>query len=366
MKITTLEESFGEIGVREPWALLGADGTLLDDTVDMHDPALLAMLAAMRKTRRLDEQVVSLQRQGQVGAYGSCRGQEAVQVATATALAETDWLFPTYRDLGALVVRGVPPTALVRIFRGSWHAGHDPHQHRVGLICLPIATHLPHAVGFATAARTAGEDTVVLAYLGDGATSEGDCHEALNFAAVWKAPVVFVIENNQYAISLPVARQSGNPDLARRASGYGMPGMRVDGNDALACLFAARRAVRHARDGLGPVLIEAVTYRLEGHSTADDWTRYRSADEVADWTQLDPIERLTAALTTAGVVDDVALAAIDEDAALAAAELRADVWAESDPHPTEMFEHLFVEPTPRLARQRAILEAELAAEKAAS
>lgn len=347
--------------------LLAPDGTCTavpDYPLDLSDDDLVTLYRHMVTARRVDREAVALQRQGQVGAYPPNLGQEAAQVGTAFACAELDWLFPAYRELGALIVRGLPASAVLHLFRGTWHSHHDPREHRVGLLCLPIATQTLHATGYAMGMALAEEANVVLTYLGDGATSEGDAHEAFNFASVFNAPVVFVIQNNQYAISVPVARQAHAPALARRADGYGMPGITVDGNDVLACYAATHIAVERARAGGGPTIIEAVTYRMDGHSTADDWSRYRDQSEIDSWMLRDPLTRMDAFLSERGLLSSKVREDIDSGAAAAASDLRADIWDAPTPEPDEMFEHVSVRPTPRQQQQRAQLRAELDAASA--
>jgi pyruvate dehydrogenase E1 component alpha subunit len=260
-----------------------------------------------------------------------------------------------------MLVRGVPASAVLHLFRGSWHSAHDPERYRVGLLCLPIATQALHATGYAMGAMLDGAPMAVLTYLGDGATSEGDAHEAFNFASVFAAPVVFLVQNNQYAISVPVDRQSRAPSLAHRAIGYGMPGVLVDGNDVLACYAVVRQALERAHTGGGPTLIEARTYRLDGHSTADDWTRYRSAQEIEDRQELDPLLRMRRLLASRNLLTDELAGQIEADAEDAAGRLRAEIWDAPPPEPDEMFAHVYTEPTPAQQRQRAQLAAELAA-----
>jgi pyruvate dehydrogenase E1 component alpha subunit len=353
----------------QPVQLLRPDGAVAEQSelaCDLDDERIADLYQHMLVTRSLDREAVNLQRQGQVGAYPPNLGQEAAQVGSAFALGDQDWVFPAYRELGAAVVRGVPPSALLHPFRGTWHGVHDPREHRYGLLCLPIATQLLHATGFAMGARLDGDPIVVMTYLGDGASSEGDAHEAMNVASVFKAPIVFVIQNNQYAISVPVQQQYAAPSLAHRGVGYGMPGVLVDGNDVLACYAASRVAVERARQGDGPTLIEMRTYRMDGHSTADDWSRYRTGGETADWERRDPLARVRAFLMARGTLDEEREAAIEATATEAAARLRAEIWDAPAPEPTEMFAHVYASPPPVLAGQHAQLDAELAARAAVS
>ena len=285
--------------------------------------ALLTAFAALVTGRRINDQAYALVRQGRLAVYPSSHGQEACQVAAAQVLADGDWLFPTYRDTVAAVARGVDPVEVLVLLKGDWHSGYDPSEHHVAPQATPLATQLLHAVGVAHAARLRGEPTVVMAMCGDGATSEGDFHEALNFAAVFRAPVVFFVQNNEYAISVPLARQSVAPSLAHKGIGYGVPGERVDGNDTAALLAVLGTAVDRARAGEGPQLVEAHTYRMQAHTNADDATRYRQDDEVAAWVERDPVTRLEAYLREHDLLDDERLAAFAADAEEVAAAMRA-------------------------------------------
>ncbi len=242
---------------------------------DLPAETLCWLYEMMVVTRELDTEFVNLKRQGELALFASCRGQEAAQVGAAACLRKTDWLFPQYRELGAYLVRGIPPGHVGAAWRGTWHGGLEFTKKCCAPISIPIGTQTLHAVGAAMAAQRLGEDSVTVAFLGDGATSVGDVHEALNFAAVFTAPCVFYVQNNQWAISVPIYKQTAAPSIAHKAIGYGMPGIRVDGNDVLACYAVMAEAAARARAGGGPTLIEAVTYRLGPHTTSDDPTRYR-------------------------------------------------------------------------------------------
>lgn len=343
--------------------LLDDDGGALEvDGYPMPDAEDLRRLhAVMAHCRAVDRQAINLTRQGQLAVYPSSHGQEGAQVGAVLALRDTDWLFPSYRETVAIVAHGVPMAEAMPLFKGTWHAGWDPHRYRVMPHCTPIATQCLHAVGLAMAARASGDDVVAMAFCGDGGTSEGDFHEALNFAAVYEAPVVFVVQNNGYAISVPLANQSKAPTIAHKAVGYGMPGVRVDGNDAAAVHAATRQAVERAAAGGGPTLIEMMTYRLEAHTTADDDTRYRSRDEVDGWRDRDPIARLERHLLAAGLADEALLESHREAAAEAARTFRAAMFDAPHGDPLEMFDHVFVDPPAELLAQRAALAEELAA-----
>jgi pyruvate dehydrogenase E1 component alpha subunit len=281
-------------------------------------------------------------------------------------LDEQDWLFPTYRDTVAVIGRGVDPFEAFVLLRGDWHSGYDPHEHHVAPQSTPLATQLLHAVGFAHAARMRGEDTVVLALCGDGATSEGDFHEALNFAAVFHLPVVFLVQNNGYAISVPLSRQTAAPSLAHKGIGYGMRGRLVDGNDLAALLAVLGEAVAEARDGGGPTLVEALTYRMKSHTNADDATRYRTDDEVEPWRARDPLLRLRTWLAAEGALTEGDDAEAHAHAERVAADLRTAIMADAVPHPEDLFAHVYASPTPQLREQADLLAAELATAEEAS
>jgi pyruvate dehydrogenase E1 component alpha subunit len=321
------------------------------------------LYAELVRGRRYNAQATALTKQGRLAVYPSSTGQEACQVAAAFALEERDWLFPSYRDTLAAVARGLDPVRALTLLRGDWHTGYDPREYRIAPLSTPLATQLPHAVGLAHAARLKGDDVVALALVGDGGTSEGDFHEALNFAAVWRAPVVFLVQNNGFAISVPLDRQTAAPSLAHKAVGYGMPGRLVDGNDALAVHEVLAQAVRRARAGDGPTLIEAVTYRMEAHTNADDATRYRADTEVAAWREHDPIALLERELTGRGLLDEAGMAAAGAAAEELATALRDRMNAEPLLDPMDLFAYVYAEPTPQLREQRALLRAELDAEE---
>ncbi|MEU6666977.1 pyruvate dehydrogenase (acetyl-transferring) E1 component subunit alpha [Streptomyces sp. NPDC046727] len=342
----------------EPYRVLGTE------TAAKADPDLLRRLyAQLVSGRRYNAQATALTKQGRLAVYPSSTGQEACEIAAALALEERDWLFPSYRDTLAVVARGVDPVEALTLLRGDWHSGYDPHAHRVAPLSTPLATQLPHAVGLAHAARLKGDDVVALAMVGDGGTSEGDFHEALNFAAVWQAPVVFLVQNNGFAISVPLAKQTAAPSLAHKAVGYGMPGRLVDGNDAAAVHEVLSDAVRHARAGGGPTLVEAVTYRIDAHTNADDATRYRADAEVAAWRDHDPIELLARELTARGLLDDAGIEAARQDAETMAADLRERMNRDPELNPMDLFDHVYAETTAQLREQRALLRAELEAEQ---
>lgn len=323
---------------------------------------LTGLYGRLVRGRRYNRQATALARQGRLAVYPSSTGQEACQTAAALALQPQDWLFPSYRDTLAVISRGVDPVGALTLLRGGWHTGYNPYEHRVAPLSTPLATQLPHAVGLAHAARLAGDDVVALAMVGDGGTSEGDFHEALNFAAVWRAPVVFLVQNNGFAISVPLAKQTAAASFAHKAVGYGMPGRLVDGNDILAVRQVLTEAVGRAREGGGPALVEAVTYRIDAHTNADDATRYRDQAEVDAWRERDPVTLMKRELSGRGLLDEAAARAAEEDAERMAADLRERMNQEPALDPMDLFAHVYAEPTPALREQAAMLKAELEAE----
>ncbi len=346
----------------EPIRLVEPDGTErpdADHVIDLSDDELVGLYRQMVLTRRLDREAINLQRQGQLGVYASCMGQEAAQVGSAAALSDGDWVFPSYRELGAAVVKGVDAGQLLHLYRGTWLSDHDPYEHHYALLSIPIGTQALHATGFAMGAKFDHNPLVALTYFGDGGTSEGDPHEAMNFAAVFDAPVIFFVQNNQYAISVPLDKQTKAPTLAHKAVGYGMPGYRCDGNDVLATYAVTKRAVDRARRGDGPAFIEALTYRMEAHTTSDDPTRYRSAEELEEAAKTDPIVRMRNFLVNRGLFDDDLEDACEEEGKAAAAELRESIYDAPHGDPMELFEHVYVDPTGHFDAQRAQLRAEL-------
>ncbi|PJJ44546.1 pyruvate dehydrogenase E1 component alpha subunit [Glutamicibacter mysorens] len=354
--------------------LLNPDGTLRPEDQQGTEPGheyplpsparLLEAYAALVTGRRVNDQNSALVRQGRMAVYPSSHGQEACQIAAALCLGENDWLFPTYRDTVAVLTKGVAPMEVMTSFRGEWHCGYDPKAYNCAPMSTPLTTQLLHAVGVAHAAKLRGEDTVVVAMCGDGATSEGDFHEALNFAAVFNLPVIFFVQNNKYAISVPLSQQSAAPSLAHKAVGYGMAGERVDGNDLMALMAIMTRAVRMARDGNGPLLIEAHTYRMQAHTNADDDKRYREDSEVQEWIAKDPVTRMKAYLDDAGLLTDETVAKITADAEAVAKTLRDGMNQEANTDPRELFEHVYSAKSPQLAEQQAILVDELDREEA--
>lgn len=348
----------------EPVHLLDPDGTFHehpDYPLDLDDDQLQEMYRHMMVSRKVDREAINLQRQGQLGVYASLLGQEAAQVGGAYALDDGDWVFPSYREMGVAVTRGVDIGKLLHLFRGTWLSDHDPYEQHFALYAIPIGTQALHATGFAMGARFDDNPIVTTAYFGDGATSEGDPHEAMNFAGVFKAPVIFFVQNNQWAISVPLSAQTAAPTLAHKAVGYGFPGVVCDGNDVLATYAVSRQAVARARAGHGPTLIEALTYRMEAHTTSDDPTRYRTKEEEEAAAATDPIVRYRNFLRERGLWSDEFADEVDAEAAAEATRMREEIYEAPHGDPLEVFEHVYVDPTGHFEVQREQLAAELAA-----
>jgi 2-oxoisovalerate dehydrogenase E1 component alpha subunit len=306
--------------------------------------------------RRIDFEAIALQRQGQLGIWASLLGQEAAQVGSGRALGPNDMAFPTYREHGVAWCRGVDPTKLLELYRGVSHGGWDPKAHNFHLYTIVIGSQTLHATGYAMGIQrdgaVGGDDSeAVIAYFGDGATSQGDVNEAFIWASVTNAPVVFFCQNNQWAISEPLERQSRVP-LYRRALGFGFPGIRVDGNDVLACLAVTRKALQAARDGQGPTLIEAFTYRMGAHTTTDDPTRYRLAAELETWKLKDPIERVKAYLARNELADEKFFSDLEAESAEVGARVRKACLEMPDPDPMSIFENVYVEPNALVESER--------------
>ena len=318
---------------------------------DIDTAALAALYEDMVVVRRIDTEATALQRQGELGLWPPLLGQEAAQIGSARALRDDDYVFPSYRENGVAYCRGVGLTDLVKVWRGSAQSGWDPASVRMATPAIIIGAQTLHATGWALGARFDGADSVAVTYFGDGATSEGDVNEALVFAASFQVPVVFFCQNNQWAISEPVGVQA-HADIASRAPGFGIPSLRVDGNDVLAVMAATRIALDRARTGNGPTFIEAVTYRMGPHTTADDPTRYRDPADLAAWGRRDPVLRLRALLERLGHLTPEFEAQIAARADAVAAELRAGCIALPDPLALSVFDHVYATPHAGLDRQR--------------
>ncbi|MDT0445255.1 pyruvate dehydrogenase (acetyl-transferring) E1 component subunit alpha [Streptomyces johnsoniae] len=303
-------------------------------------------------TRRFDAEATALQRQGELGLWPSLLGQEAAQIGSGRALRETDYVFPTYREHGVAWCRGVDPTKLLGMFRGVNHGGWDPASNNFHLYTIVIGSQALHATGYAMGVVKDGADVAVVAYFGDGASSQGDVAEAFTFAAVYNAPVVFFCQNNQWAISEPTERQTRVP-LYQRAQGYGFPGVRVDGNDVLAVLAVTRAAAEHARTGQGPMLVEAFTYRMGAHTTSDDPTRYRRKEELEVWEAKDPLLRLRRLMERENAADDAFFTDLDAESDALARRVREAIRTMPDPDGMAMFEHTYADGHTLVDEERA-------------
>jgi 2-oxoisovalerate dehydrogenase E1 component alpha subunit len=323
---------------------------------DLTDDDLRGFYRDLLLVRRVDTEATALQRQGELGLWASLLGQEAAQVGSGRAMRPGDFAFPTYREHGVAFTRGVDPLLLLGLFRGTDLGGWDPAALGFGLYTIVIGSQTLHATGYAMGIQLDGrvgpDGDAVVAYFGDGASSQGDVNEAFVWSAVYNAPVVFFCQNNQWAISEPLERQTRIP-LYRRAAGFGFPGVRVDGNDVLATYAVTRKALDDARTGQGPTLVEAFTYRMGAHTTSDDPTRYRLASELEAWKLKDPLERVKAYLSRTGLADAAFFAGVEAEADALAARLRAGCLSMPDPDPATMFDHVYAELPAPLAAQRA-------------
>jgi 2-oxoisovalerate dehydrogenase E1 component alpha subunit len=320
-------------------------------SVDLSDEELRGLYRDLVLVRRVDSEATALQRQGELGIWASLLGQEAAQVGSGRAMREDDYAFPTYREHGVAWCRGVDPLNLLGLFRGVNHGGWDPNEKNFHLYTIVIGAQTLHATGYAMGMQKDGAESAVIAYFGDGATSQGDVNEAFIYASVFNAPVVFFCQNNQWAISEPIEKQSRIP-LYQRAMGFGFPGIRVDGNDVLAVLAVTKAALQNAREGNGPTLVEAFTYRMGAHTTSDDPTRYRLTDELESWKLKDPIERVKAYLVRGGIADQAFFDAIETESDELAAHVRKGCLEMTDPEPLSIFDHVYAERHPLIEEER--------------
>jgi pyruvate dehydrogenase E1 component alpha subunit len=324
---------------------------------------LKKMYHYMLLARRTDERLLHLQRQGRIGTFPQSSGHEAISLGSVMCIKDSDWNVPAYRELAGSLYRGWPLQTILLYWAGFEEGAKVPDGVNDLPLCVPVASQLLHAAGIGMAMNIKKEKKVVMTYFGDGASSEGDCHEALNFAAVFQAPVIFVCLNNQFAISVPISKQMKNETVAQRAIGYGMPGIRVDGNDILAVYVASMEAVERARRGEGPTLIECLTYRTTPHTTADDPKRYRTEEDAAMWLKREPLLRFKKYLIDKGVMTEKDFVAMEEqiDAEIKAAVVSAEEQIKVDEfaNPLLMFDYLYAETPPYLQEQRDELAAHL-------
>jgi pyruvate dehydrogenase E1 component alpha subunit len=335
--------------------LLTPDGVLVehpDYKIDLSPEEYRGLYRDMVLVRRIDAEGTALQRQGELGLWAPLLGQEAAQVGSGRAQTADDYSFPTYREHGVAWCRDVDPVNLLGMFRGVNNGGWDPNEKNFHLYTIVIGSQTLHATGYAMGMQRDGKDAAVIAYFGDGASSQGDVNEAFVFASSFNAPVVFFCQNNQWAISEPSEKQFRVP-LYKRAAGFGFPGVRVDGNDVLACLAVTKAALEHARSGNGPMLVEAFTYRMGAHTTSDDPTRYRPSEEVEEWKAKDPIQRMRTFLDQNKYADAEFFQSVDDEADAVAADIRARCVAMPDPKPVSIFDHVYAEPHPLMDEERA-------------
>jgi pyruvate dehydrogenase E1 component alpha subunit len=318
---------------------------------DLSDETVQNLYREMVFIRQADQRALSLQRQGRLGTYAPCQGQEAAQVGSAYALGEDDWIFPSFREMGACYMKGLPLKDIFVYWMGDERGQKVPEGVNVFPISVPVGSHPLHAVGVAWAARLQGEKICTMAYFGDGATSEGDFHEAMNFAGVFQAPTIFFCQNNQYAISVPRKMQTAAKTLAQKAVAYGFTGVQVDGNDLFAVYAATKEAREKAVSGGGPTMIEAVTYRFGPHTTADDPTKYRKDEELEEWKPLDPLLRLQRYLKGKKLWSEDWEAKIKEEAEKSISEVIQEAEGTAEPKPEEFFQYAFTEMTPNLKEQ---------------
>jgi 2-oxoisovalerate dehydrogenase E1 component alpha subunit len=330
-----------------------------DFSFDLDDEAIKGFYRDMVLTRRIDTEATALQRHGELGIWAQLLGQEAAQIGSGRALNPQDFVFPTYREHGVAWCRDVDPLRLLGLFRGVDQGGWNPNDANFGLYTIVIGAQTLHAVGYAMGMQRDGvvgtgdadRDAAVVAYFGDGASSQGDVNESFIYASVFNAPVVFFCQNNQWAISEPIEKQSRIP-LYQRALGFGFPGVRVDGNDVLACYAVTKAALQRAHEGSGPTFVEAYTYRMGAHTTTDDPTRYRLSEDLEHWKLKDPIARVKAYLTRKGVADEDFFSGIEDEAERLGEHLRDGCRALPEPSPLSIFDQVYVEQTPELAAQK--------------
>jgi len=317
------------------------------------DEALVGYYRAMVLAREVDQRMLRLQRQGRIGTFPLNTGQEAAVCGTALAMGDDDWMVTAFREVGAMLMRGVAVEKVLAAYAGYEEGSHLPEAPRTLPLAIPVGSQILHAPGLAYAMRVRGEEqTAVVSFFGDGATSEGDFHEALNFAGVWKVPVVFVCLNNQWAISLPREQQTASETIAQKAVAYGMPGIQVDGNDPLAVVVAVREALQRARDGGGPTLIEAVTYRLMQHTTSDDPKKYRTEEEEEAWWAKDPLPRMRAYLEKRGIWGEAREEQLQDDVKAEIDAAVARFEAQLEVAPEAPFDHVYGTTHPNIEQQR--------------
>ena len=340
--------------VTERLEILDRDGVVDEDLMPELGPeAVREIYRDMVRMRAMDDKALKLQRQGRMGTWPPIKGQEAIQTGVAHAMEEADWLLPAFREHGIMLLRGVPGHLIYAYWAGDERGSAYPEGVRVFPVAVPVGSQWQHGTGVGLSLKLRGENAVAVTLGGDGSTSEGDFHEAMNCAGVFQTNSVFVIQNNQWAISIPLHQQTAAETLAQKAHAYGFPGIQVDGNDVFAVYAAAGEALARARSGGGPTLIEAVTYRLGDHTTADDASRYREDEEVAEWQQRDPILRLRLFLQGRDLWDDDQEQALLEEVHTWVDSQVAALEAMPPQDPSDLFTHMYADLPPHLAEQMA-------------
>jgi len=309
------------------------------------DETVRQLYEKMVFVRMANERALKMQRQGRMGTYASIEGEEAAQIGSEFAIKKTDWIVPAFREHAAMWAHGVPMDLIFQYWRGSENGSHHPQGVRVLPVSIPVGSQMLHAVGLGWASKMRGEKDIAITYFGDGATSEGDFHEAMNFAGVYKTPTIFICENNQYAISTPRIKQTASKTISQKALAYGFPGIQVDGNDLFAMYAVTKEAVARARSGEGPTLIEAYTYRLGDHTTSDDASKYRTKEEVEMWKPKDPLRRLQLYLKGKNLWDEKYESALREKFTKEIDEMVARVEAAPDPTLESLFTYTYAEMT---------------------
>jgi len=341
--------------------ILKPDGTLQPRAEPpISDQETFALYKKMVFIRLADQRALMLQRQGRLGTYAPIWGQEACQVGSTYVLQKGDWVFPAFREIGATIMMGISLKQFLLYWMGNEMGSRAPKDINILPVSIPVGTHTLHAVGAAWAAEIKGDKIVTITYFGDGATSKGDFHEAMNFAGVFKTPIIFFCQNNQYAISVPRSLQTASKTIAQKAIAYGFDGIQVDGNDLFAVIVATKEAAEKARSGNGPTLLEGVTFRFGPHTTADDPTKYRTEKEIEPWRPLDPFVRLRLYLKEKGLWTEEVEQRINEEGQKEVDQAVKDAEAVPIPDVKEIFEYVFAEMTPPLKEELEYLKSTLA------
>lgn len=342
----------------ELFQILNEDGKIVNtkEMPQLKNDDIKNMYELMVLARVFDDTALKLQREGRMLTYASLQGQEAAQIGSALAMEKEDWFVPSYRDNGVFITRGYPMDMLYQYWAGDERGMKIPDDINALPVAVPVGSQVPHAVGIAWAQKLQGKKSVVVTYFGDGATSKGDFHEGINFAGVFQVPLVLICQNNQWAISVPFKRQTAAETIAQKAIAYGIEGVQVDGNDVFAVFKVVKDAISKARAGRGPTLIECVTYRMQDHTTADDWKKYRSPEEVEKWKQKDPIARLKKYMEEEGIWNEEYENEVWNNAKAEVSEATRKFESVEPPKPLNMFENVYAELPPEIEEQRKDFE----------